>query len=143
MTINFAWATLDQLEQVWELEGNSGTPWVHPQVYFEEALRYKRLLLAMEGDTAVAYLVYEIIWGNTPFLSLLKVLPDHQRKGIGKLAVKQLEKHLVSLNFKSYVTSSETINEKTKQFFPSLGFERIGELQMQHGGEIFYLKKLS
>ena len=142
-SISFSWGNLEELEQVWELEGKSGTPWVHPQIYFEEALRYQRLLLAKDGDNFIAYLIYEIIWGNTAFLSLLKVRPDHQRKGIGKQMVSYLEERLVSLKFKSYVTSSETVNQNTKRFFPDLGFSQIGELQMAHGGEIFYLKKLS
>jgi hypothetical protein len=57
--------------------------------------------------------------------------------------VKLLEERLVSLGFGSYVTSSETVNPNTKRFFPALGFAQIGELKMQHGGEIFYLKQLS
>jgi len=57
--------------------------------------------------------------------------------------VKLLEERLVNLGFKSYVASSETSNKKTKRFFPDLGFLQIGELQLQNGGEIFYLKNLS
>ncbi len=140
--MNFVWASLDDLSEVWELEGKTGTSWVHAKSFFEESLRYQRLLLAKDGDTPVAYLIYDVIWGNTAFLSLLKVLPDHQRKGIGKNLVKLLEERLVDLEFKSYVTSSETVNLNTKRFFPDLGFTKIGELQMNHGGEIFYLKKL-
>lgn len=81
-----------------------------------------------------------MIWGNTAFLALLKVLPAYQRKSIGKSMIAELEKRLIELGFKSYVTSSETTNPNTKRFFPDLGFTQIGELQMHHGGEIFYLK---
>ena len=140
--INIVWALPDQLSEVWNLEETSGATWAHPKSFFGESLLYERLLLALDGETPIAYLVYEVIWGNTAFLSLLKVLPDYQRRGIGKFMVKQLEERLVSLGFKSFVTSSETINQNTKRFFPDLGFVRIGELAMHHGGEIFYLKQL-
>ena len=141
-SIQFVWAWAEQLDEVWRLEGKTGSSWSHPKPFFQEALQYQRLLLALHGELPVAYLVYEVIWGNTAFLSLLKVLPDHQRRGIGKSMVKLLEERLVQLGFKSYVTSSEAVNQNTKRFFPDLGFILIGELQMQHGEELFYLKKL-
>lgn len=139
-TITFAWAMSSQLEDVWELQDHSGTSWSHPKGYFAESIQYQRLLLAHEGSKPVAFLVYEVIWGNTAFLALLKVLPAYQRKSIGKSMIAELEKRLIELGFKSYVTSSETTNPNTKRFFPDLGFTQIGELQMHHGGEIFYLK---
>ena len=139
--ITFTWALLQELDEVWELEQRCGTTWAHPKPFFEEALRYERLLIARDGTTSVAYLLYEVIWGNTAFLSLLKVLPDYQRKGIGKSMITVLEERLIKLGFKSYVTSSERVNPNTKRFFPDLGFTQIGELQMHHGEEIFYLKK--
>lgn len=140
------------------MEKNAGTTWAHPKWFFEESLNYQRLLLARlstpalrtpgpstasNGEKAVAYLLYEVIWGNTAFLSLLKVLAEYQRKGIGTAMIKLLEERLLSQGFKSYVTSSEMVNQNTKHFFPALEFAPIGELQMQHGSEIFYLKKLS
>lgn len=143
MQIRFSWASPDQLADCLEVEKNAGTTWSHPKEYFEESVRYQRVLLAQAGEQAVAYLVYEVIWGNTAFLSLLKVLPNYQRQGIGKSMVKVLEERLISLGFKTYVTSSETVNPNTKRFFPDLRFVRIGELQMEHGEEIFYFKKLT
>jgi ribosomal protein S18 acetylase RimI-like enzyme len=142
-SFNFTWALPNQLAGVWQLQETAGTTWPHPKSFFEESIKYQRLLLAQDGQRPIAYLLYQVIWGNTAFLSLLKVLPDYQRKGVGKRMVKLLEERLVTLGFTSYVTSSETTNQNTKQFFPDLGFTNIGELNMNHGGEIFYLKKLS
>lgn len=141
-TVAFVWAEPRQIVSVWALEEQFRTTWAHPKSFFEESLQYQRVLLAVDHGLPLAYLVYEIIWGNTAFLSLLKVSPDYQRIGIGKKMVALLEERLVSLKFGSYVTSSETTNPNTKRFFPDLGFAFIGELQMAHGGEMFYLKKL-
>jgi len=142
-SIKFVWATPQQLDDVWRVQEQSDLKHPHPKSYYEEALQYGRCLLAYHAETPVALLTFEILWGNTAFAALAKVLPDYQRKGIGKSMVKHLEERLVSLGFTSYVCSSENVNEKTKRFLPDLGFVRIGELQMAHGGEIFYLKKLS
>lgn len=141
--ITFTWALPEQLAEVWQIQEKSGPGWPHPKPFFEESLQYQRVLLAYDGEFPVAYLVYQIIWGNTAFISLLKVLPEYQRKGIGTTMMRLAEERLTSLGFNSYVTSSETANQKTKQWLPSLGLTQIGELNMHHGGEIFYLKSLS
>lgn len=141
-TINFVWATPDQLEDIWQLQEKSETSWPHPKWFFEESLKYERVLLAQDDKIPIAYLLYQVLWGNTAFLSLLKVSPAYQRKGIGKSMVKHLEERLTDLGYKSYVTSSETTNLNTKRFFPDLGFTHIGELKMAHGEELFYIKKL-
>jgi ribosomal protein S18 acetylase RimI-like enzyme len=142
-SIKFVWAAPQHFDDVWRVQELSDLKHPHPKSYYEEALRYGRLLMAYDGDTPVALLTFEILWGNTAFAALAKVLPDYQRKGIGKSMIKHLEERLVSLGFTSYVCSSENVNQKTKRFLPDLGFVRIGELQMAHGGEIFYIKKLS
>jgi ribosomal protein S18 acetylase RimI-like enzyme len=142
-SIKFVWASLQDLADVWHVQEQSDLKHPHPKSYYEEALRYERLLLAYDSAQPIALLTFEILWGNTAFAALAKVLPEYQRKGIGKSMVKLLEERLRSLGFTSYVCSSENVNEKTKRFLPELGFVKIGELQMAHGGEIFYLKNLS
>ena len=72
-SLNFIWALPEQLADVWRLEEMAGTKWAHPKSFFAESLQYQRLLLASDGEKPIAYLLYEIIWGNTAFLSLLKV----------------------------------------------------------------------
>jgi len=141
-SLNYSWASAEQLPGALAVEEKSGSKWPHPKAFFEEALQYNRLLLAWDGDVAVAYLIFDVLWGNTAFASLLKVLPDYQSIGIGKSMMLHLEERLVSLGFKSYVASTEAVNAKTRAAFPHLGFVCIGELQMAHGGEIFYLKNL-
>ncbi len=150
--IDYVWASPEQLDDLWQMEQSMGTTWPHPRSYFEECIRYGRVLLANCGGQdgahggqaeTVGYLVYEVIWGNTAFLSLLKIHPRFQQRGIGKKLVSLLEKRLTECGYKSYVTSTELINPYTKNFFPSLGFSHIGELSMQHGVEVFYLKRLA
>lgn len=141
-TINFVWATPDQLDDVWQLQEKSETSWPHPKWFFEESLKQERVLLAQDDKIPVAYLLYQVLWGNTAFLSLVKVLPDYQRNGVGTALVRLLEERLKNLGFKSYITSSETTNVKTRRPLLEDGFIDIGELKMAHGEELFYIKKL-
>jgi ribosomal protein S18 acetylase RimI-like enzyme len=142
-SIKIVWASPQHLADVWLVQEKTGSAHPHPRSYYEEALRYERLLLSYDSDTPIGFLVFEILWGNTAFAALAKVLPDYQHKGIGKSMKKLLEERLISLGFTSYVCSTEVVNERMKRILPELGFVRIGELQMAHGGEIFYLKQLS
>jgi ribosomal protein S18 acetylase RimI-like enzyme len=141
--ILFDWAKLEQLADVCDLEMHTDPRWPHPPSFFAECIERQRVLIARDGDKLVGYLLYQVIWGNTAFVSLLRVLPSHQRRGIGKGLIRRLERRLLESGFNSYVTSSESINPNTKKFFPDLGFVAIGELQMNHGGEMFYLKRLT
>lgn len=140
--IRFEWASPEQLEEVWQLHESTGAAWSHPKPFFEESLNYHRVLIARDGTKPIAYVLYQILWGNTAFASLMRILPEYQRKGVGTAMAKVLEERLISQGFRTCLASSETVNPDTKQFLPNLGFKRIGELNMQHGGEIFYLKPL-
>ena len=141
--VEFSWANPQDLNKILACEKSFGTWGFHPPSFYEESIAYGRVLVAWDGQTAVAYLIYEVIWGNTAFLSLLKVLPAYQRNGIGKTMIAQLEQRLRKQRFGSYVTSSDESNQSTKRLFPSLGFANIGKLDMAHGGETFYLKHLT
>lgn len=140
--ITFVWASPELLSDLIQLETDSGTGWTRPKSFFEESLKHERVLLARDGERAVAYLLYQVIWGNVAFLSLLVVLPGYRKKGIATSMINYLEERFIDLGFKSYVTSTEAINPNTKTFFTDLGFSRIGDLAMQNGIEIFFLKRL-
>jgi GNAT superfamily N-acetyltransferase len=141
-SINFVWASPEMLDSIWQLETNCGTNWPHPKTYFAERLNSQRVLVALDGEQPIAYLVYVILWGNTPFIELCKVSPNSRRKGIAKNLVKTFEERMIKDGFRSYVTSTETKNALTTEALPAHGYTFINELNMAHGGEMFYLKKL-
>ncbi len=87
-SINFVWATPEHLSYVWLLQDKLGKNSSHPKLFFEESLRYQRLLLTRSDEAPIGYLVYQVLWGNTAFLSLLNLLPAYQRRGIGTSMVK-------------------------------------------------------
>lgn len=114
----------------------------HSSDYFDAALSAKRIFVAEENGKVVAYLTYYIIWGNTPYIELLRVTSTHQRKGIGGKLLSVLEKELKKRGHKVLLSSSEKVNKIGNIFHRRVGFKPIGELNMIYGREIFYKKKL-
>ncbi len=115
----------------------------HSVSYFDEALARRRIFVAQAEKKIVGYLTYYIIWGNTPYIELLRVTSAYQRKGIGSQLVGALEKKLKADGYKALLSSSERINKIGNIFHQKLGFKTIGELNMIYGEEIFYKKKLA
>jgi len=114
----------------------------HSASYFEESLLTQKIILATFDKKIVGYLIFHIIWGNTPYIELLRVSKKYQRKGIGAELLRELEKKLKADGYKVLISSSERINEIGNAFHQKLGFETIGQLDMIYGKEIFYKKKL-
>ena len=60
----------------------------------------KEVFIAFDDKKAVGYGIYQLLWGNTPFLSLLKVIPDYQRHGIGPKILEKIEDRLKKQGYK-------------------------------------------
>ncbi len=115
----------------------------HKPKYFTDAIETNNILIALHDKTVVGYLSFHVIWGNTPFIELLRVVASHQKQGIGALLLSEFEKNMRSEDYDEIVSSSEKINEIGNSFHKKQGFHSIGELDMVYGKEIFYLKSLS
>jgi ribosomal protein S18 acetylase RimI-like enzyme len=109
---------------------------------FTEALASKRVLLATRDSVAAGYLLYQLLWGSTPFIALLRVVPHLRRTGLGKRLVSMTEKRLKREGYQAVISSSEEANLPANEFHAKIGFERIGVLPMIFGSEIFYKKHL-
>lgn len=114
----------------------------HTPSYFDEAISTNKILIALVAKKVVGYLTYHIIWGNTPYIELLRVTVEYQRTGVGSLLVRELESHLRNKKYKVLISSSEKVNKVGNIFHEKLGFQKIGEVDMVYGVEVFYKKEL-
>lgn len=133
-------ATLAHLPAI--LEINQIINYENPEAFMRESIGSWRVKVFLEQDAVLGYSLYQTIWGNTPFLALVKVFPEHQGKGVGTQLVHEFEKNIKSQWFSSYISSTETSNILSQQFHKKLWFQEIGVLKMEHGDEIFYMKDL-
>lgn len=114
----------------------------HSSRYFDEAISTQKVLLALEDEKVVGYLTFHIIWGNTPYIELLRVSSSYQKKGIGSKLLLELEKKLKADGHEVLLSSSERVNDVGNNFHKKYGFDPIGELNMIYGKEVFYKKNL-
>ncbi len=117
-------------------------PYEHPEEFVAENLIAKRILVAKVDNRIVGYLLYQMLWGNTPFLALIKIIPELQSHGFGSALLAEFEATLRKQKFEKYISSTETINDMGQKFHERSGFKLIGELQMIYGEESFYVKEL-
>ena len=117
-------------------------PHWHPDDFWNTRMQEQRVFIAKDGDNSIGLLCYTTWWGNTPFLELIHIQDNHQRKGIGKSLLKEAAKEIQSKKFKTLVSSCEQDNDDSHKFHQALNFEKLNGLALSHGEEQFYSIKL-
>ena len=88
----------------------------------------------------------EYLWARVPFLALISVLPEHQRRGVGRALLHQIEAFLREQG-RDTLYSSSMVNEPAPQaWHRHMGFEECGFIAaINEGGvgEVFFRKQLS
>lgn len=141
--IIYTWIDKEKEADLRTIANDPAYEWEHNPEYFEELLYFKRALVAYDEGNVVGYLLFQIIWGNTPFLSQVWIKDSYQGQGIGKEMVDQLEDRLIQEGYDSLTASNEQKNIGAIAFVGKIGFVEIGTLEMSHGPEVFSLKKLA
>ena len=124
------------LEEVFE----GDIPDCHPTSYINARLRDKMAFVAKEENKAIGFLIYNIWWGNCPFIELIKIKESHQRQEIGHHLLETAIDELKSKNYKELISSSEVVNDMGNNFHRKWGFKKINSLNLLHGEEQFYKK---
>jgi len=118
-------------------------PDYHPVSYIESRINDGMAFTARDEDgVAVGFLIYNIWWGNCPFIELIKVRKHSQRKGVGLELLKELKKELVEKGFEKLISSTEIINELGLGFHDKANFQKLNTLLLPHGEEQFYTMDL-
>ena len=114
----------------------------HAPKYFDESISTQKIIISELHTEIVGYLIYHIVWGNTPYIELLRVSAPYQKKGIGSQLLQYLEEILKKGAYDSVLSSSERVNVVGNNFHERNGFKTIGSLQMIYGEEVFFRKDL-
>ena len=96
----------------------------NPDSFIEECILSERVEVVLKDKKVVAFSLYQIIWGNTVFLALVKVHPDYQWNWIGTSLVKSFEDKMRSEWHTSYLSSTEKINILSQNFTISCDLPR-------------------
>lgn len=105
----------------------------------------REVLVAESGGCLVAYARFEFLWSRLPYLTLIQVLPGHQRVGVGRSILKYLETYLQAKGYTVLYSSSQADEPGPQAWHRRLGFTECGRIaEMNPGGadEVFFRKSL-
>lgn len=114
----------------------------HPEYFWDSRLSNKSVFMAYDNQTPCGFLVINLIWGNTPFIELLKIKDDHQKIGIGKKLVGEATRIVKGWGFEQIVSSSESSNKDGITFHEKCGFTKLNSLDLPHGEEQFFIMNI-
>ena len=102
----------------------------------------REVLVAYDGAAFAGWLRYNLFWDNTPFMNILFLPPEYQRKGVGKAFVRFWEDEMKALGHQLLLTSTQQ-NESAQHFYVKLGYQAIGSFLLPGDTlEILFAKEM-
>ena len=96
-----------------------------PETEFISKVSDKRGYVLLENDTPIGLLRYNLFWDNTPFLTMLFVDCDYQRKGYGKKLMEYWETDMKTQGYGMVLVSTQ-VDEGAQHFYRKLGYKDCG-----------------
>ena len=117
-----------------------------PASEFSKKMRDKMGYVIYEDDIPVGLLRYNLFWDNTPFLNLIFIDREQQKKGFGKKLMEHWEKEMKELGYGMVMVSTQ-VDEEAQHFYRKLGYKDSGSLVIDVAGyeqpmEMFMIKAL-
>lgn len=117
-----------------------------PVSEFSKKVRDKMGYVIYEDDIPVGLLRYNLFWDNTPFLNLIFIDREQQKKGFGKKLMEHWEKEMKELGYGMVMVSTQ-VDEEAQHFYRKLGYKDSGSLVIDVAGyeqpmEMFMIKAL-
>ena len=97
------------------------------------------------NQSPVGYARLEFIWMTVPYIALIRIEENHQRKGAGTALVNRIFNDLKNQGYQKVYTSSEVMEPEAQEFHRKCGFIECGLIAGMNDkgiGEIFFVKKL-
>jgi len=113
---------------------------------FSLKVRDRRGYVISDGEKPIGVMRYNLMFDNTPFLTLICIAEAYQRKGFGAQAMRCLENEMRTLGYKMVMTSTQ-VDEQAQHFYRKLGYKDKGGLFLdntpwEQPQEMFMLKVL-
>jgi len=109
-------------------------------------IRDKRgYIISIDGNP-IGVMRYNMMWDNTPFLTLIYIGDAYHGKGYGKQAMLFWEKEMRELGYKMVMTSTQ-VDEQAQHFYRKLGYKERGgifldDTPFEQPQEMFMIKVL-
>jgi GNAT superfamily N-acetyltransferase len=112
--------------------------------FLARKIEWQEMIVAMRGGDMIGFIQLEYLWSKVPYIALIKVVPEHRRKGTGKGLLDFAEEFLSSKGHKALYSSSQADEPGPQAWHHRVGFEECGIINgINEGiGEVFFRKRL-
>ncbi|MHA1637748.1 MAG: GNAT family N-acetyltransferase [Candidatus Thorarchaeota archaeon] len=111
----------------------------------KQAIQNGWVYLVEINQLIVGYARLEFIWMTVPYLALIRIEENHQRKGAGTALTNRIFNDLKEQGHQKIYTSSEVMEPEPQEFHRKCGFIECGFIAGMNDkgiGEIFFVKNL-
>jgi GNAT superfamily N-acetyltransferase len=114
---------------------------------FALKIRDKRGYVITADCIPIGIMRYNLIWDNTPFLTLIYIQKANQGKGFGKQAMMRWENEMRNLGYKMVMTSTQ-VDEQAQHFYRKIGYIDRGGIfldntPLKQPQEMFMIKAIN
>jgi GNAT superfamily N-acetyltransferase len=117
-----------------------------PHAVLQTRFAARGIAVAEHASRAIGALQLEYLWGTRPYIALIRVQPEHQRRGAGRALLAFVENALRHDGHDALLSSSQEDEAESQAWHRHMGFVDCGILAgINEGGvgEIFFRKRLS
>ena len=106
--------------------------------------RIEDIVIAEWNGKRVGYVRLEHLWSIVPYISLIQVLPEYRRQGVGKALLRFIETFLRDAGHEALYSSSQADEPEPQAWHRHMRFEECGFIAgINDGiGEVFFRKSL-
>lgn len=116
-----------------------------PDIVLAARISERRLVIAEANGDTVGALHLEYLWGTKPYIALIRVLPNSQRRGVGRALLAFVEGVLREEGHAQLYSSSQANESAPQAWHRHMGFAECGFISRINAGgvdEVFFVKDL-
>lgn len=98
--------------------------------------------VCIDGDSFAGWFRWGLFWDNTPFLSMLHLLPEYRSRGFGAKMMAFWEETMKKQGYSVLMTSTSSA-ETSQHFYQKLGYTAVGSFTPPNEPlELIFIKTL-
>lgn len=116
-----------------------------PRERLLQKIQRDEILILSVDDEPVGHLWFAFLWSEIPFIDLIFIKEDFQKRGLSRVLLGYLEEYLQAHGYDVLYSSSQMNEPEPQAWHRHMGFEECGVITgLNHGaiGEVFFRKAI-
>jgi GNAT superfamily N-acetyltransferase len=116
-----------------------------PRERLQQKIQRDEILILSVDDEPVGHLWFAFLWSEIPFIDLIYIKEDYQKRGLSRVLLGYLETYLQAHGFDVLYSSSQMDEPEPQAWHRHLGFKECGMIaSLNDGGigEVFFRKAI-